>query len=622
MLWRLISVFLAWSAVATAQPGSVPAPANLAELGQAIEQVASRTNTPGLAVALVGTGDEMWQYNVGMADLASGSPVTAETRFRVGSVAKMLVSLSVMKLVEEGRLSLDAPLSELAPEIEFHNRWEKQHPVRLVHLLNHSSGWDAPHFAELVQQGAEPISIRAALALHPHSRTSRWVPGSRSAYNNTGPLVAAYIVEKISGMPFEEYVGQHFLAPLGMEDSGYFYSDHYRSHAATLYDKGRPQPYWHLNNRAAGALNSSLEDMAKLTRFLLDRGRVGNRQLLSPASLERMETPRDTLATNGGLEVSWGLGTTSFSNNGTVFYGHEGSLPGARSMLAYQPDLGRGYVILSNSNGPAVAELHRLLSAYLARDQQPGNIESQRSPDAGDPTLAGLYRVISPVSETFGFAAQLLPWRLQVNSAGVVMAPLLGGRPRQLVPGPEGTFLQAGTGRVSLVRARDPIAGEVLHYGPQTLERTGPLAAWAPLLVLCLWSVCAVVALLKALGWLPHLLLGRGPRGASLALRAWPAMTVLVLGMALAGAVLAAGGTIPFALAGRVSVPSLLVFVGSGLFPLLAALSVWAWFRYRHAAPAEVGRFTRWHAAVLVALNLLVAMYMLAWGLAGLRLWA
>ncbi|UHQ54244.1 MULTISPECIES: serine hydrolase domain-containing protein [Microbulbifer] len=614
-------VLLIYATGTVAQPEAGP-PRNLHELEQAIEAIGARARTPGLAVALVGHGGLLWQHTAGMADLAAGRQVTADTQFRLGSISKMFVSLAVMKLVEEGRVSLSDPLARLAPEIEFHNPWEGKHPVRLVHLLNHSSGWDAPHFPELVSAGGEPISIRAALALHPHSRTSRWVPGSRSAYNNTGPLVAAYIVEKLAGIPYEEFVRRQFFVPLAMNDSGYFYSDNYRSHAATPYRRGRPQGYWHLNNRAAGGLNSSLTDMVKFVRFLLQRGRAGEDRLLSPASLVQMESPRATLAADAGLELAWGLGNTVFRHDDTVFFGHEGSLPGARSLLAYQPELQKGYVILANGEGPAVAEIHRLLSAYIARTSQPAEVQPARALAQADLAMSGLYRSISPVSGRFGFVASLLPWKLQVHDGVITVGPVLGGPVRELVAGSGNTYLQPDSGRVALVRAEDPVAGDVLHYGPQTLVKTGVLVAYAPLLLLVLWLVCTLAGLLMALVWLPRLLLGRGSRGAKVALRAWPMLTVLALGMAIAGVLLAFGGPSPYAEAGRVSVPTLLVFSGTVLFPLMALWSLRVWFRHRDAGIGQVGRFTFWHATAMVMLNLALAAYMFGWGLMGIRLWA
>lgn len=592
---------------------------NLEDLSTAIDRVLTQTNTPGAAVALIQPDGQLWLHTSGKADLKAGTPVTADTQFRVGSISKILVAASVMKLVELRKVSLDARLAEVAPEIEFDNPWEQRNPIRLVHLLNHSTGWDAPHFAELVSEGGKPTTIGAALAKHPHSRTSRWVPGSRTAYNNTGPLVAAYIVEKVSGIPYEEFVQQEFFEPLGMHSSGYFYSDHYRNNAATLYRAGQPLPYWHLNNRAAGGMHSSARDMAQLVRFLLQRGQISGRHLLGESSFEALERVQGTLPAANGLQLSWGLGMNLFHHNGAVFHGHEGSLPGANSMLAYQPELGAAYVVMTNSGGPAMAQIHRLMADYVTADYSATAVAADRALTEEDFALSGFYRVVSPMSELTAAFSRLVPWSLEVNARQATIRPAVGAQQRTLIPGPGSAFRQETSGRIALVRVSDPIEGDVLHYGPQTLAKTSLVEAYAPLLIAVLWLVCALVAVAFSFIWLPRYLSGKISRGPSLAIRVWPLLSVLSVLAVLFAVKIMFGSATPFALAGRPSVPSLAVFLGTCAFFMLTLWSLRVWWRYRDY---KMNRFVKYHSTLLVLLNFLVGLYLLGYGLIGVRLWA
>jgi len=592
---------------------------NLQQLGAAIDRIANRTHTPGAAIALVLPGGEIWLHTTGMADLKQKRPVAADTRFRIGSISKMFVSLSIMKLEEEGKLDLDDRLADLAPEIEFDNPWEARYPLRLIHLLNHSSGWDAPHFVELAGYQGEPVDIRTALSIHPHSRRSRWAPGTRTAYNNTGPLMAAYIVEKRSGLRYEDFVRQHFLAPLDMGDSGYFYSDDYRSNAATLYHAGRALPYWHLYNRAVGGMHSSLNDMVKFAQLLLRRGQIGNERLLAVDSVARTEHPRQTLAAEAGLQISWGLGNNIFHRNGVVFYGHEGSLPGASAILAYQPELDLAYVAMTNSDGPAMAEIHRLLADYVTRGSSPKQIEPDRELGESDRGLSGFYRVVSPVREISTLLTDLLPWSLTVQKDSAAIRPLTGAPPRKLIAGFGSSFKQDSTGRVVLVKVSDPLVGEVLHYGPMTLKRVGGLGVYGKLLVLALWVLSAIAALLFALVWLPRYLLGSLGKVSQIALRLWPLLAIVSVVVVLIGTRLAAGGPVPYAMAGRISLPSLMVFAGTIAFFACALWSAWVWYRQRGR---EMNWVVKYHSTLLIVLNLLVGLYLLGYGVIGLRLWA
>lgn len=613
----LLSLVISAPAISTSNP---PQQINsLSELAGEIDRIREQSGTTGLAVAVITPHKDVWMHSSGLADVAENKKITPHTQFRLGSIAKMFVGLSVLKLVEENRLELQAPLADVAPEIAFDNPWENSHPLRVVHLLNHATGWDAPHFIEQLASPGEPMPIRQTLALHPHSRSSRWPPGTRTAYNNTGPLVAAYVVEKITGVRFEEYVKTQFLTPLEMDNSGYFYTETYRNNGATLYRGDQPLPYWHLNNRAAGGLNSSMSDMSRFVGFMIQRGKGGESPVLSTSSFEAMERPQGTLAADAGLGLTWGLGNTQFHANGIVFYGHEGSLPGANAIVAYQPALGMGYIVASNSGGPAVASVHKLLSSYLTKDVAPPLIDPERQLSAEDIALSGLYRPINPVAELSAFATRLLPWSLQVSDSGAMIKPLIGAFSRQLIAGPENSFKQQTTGKIALVKTTDPVAGDVLQYGSQTLAKVPVLNAYLPLVVLFLWLIAVVIAMLFTVIWLPRYCLGQINNAASIQLRLWPLLTVISLVIGMGCLWFIGASTHPFELAGQPSALAIMVFVSSLVF---LGCSLWGanvWFRLR-AEPMNA--FIKWHSTLLVFLNLTVALYCLSQGVIGIRLWS
>ncbi len=145
-------------------------PATMAELEQEIREVLQETKTPGVGVALVSRDRTLWTAGIGMADVASGKKTSPETLFRIGSISKMFVSLSVLMLVEEGKLRLDGVVRDLAPEIAFLNRWEASDPIRVVHLLEHTTGFDDLAFREYAHNDPSPITLREALDYNPNSR--------------------------------------------------------------------------------------------------------------------------------------------------------------------------------------------------------------------------------------------------------------------------------------------------------------------------------------------------------------------------------------------------------------------------------------------------------------------
>jgi len=144
----LLNFLLSLSCVAT-ETSQTPKPAqSIGELQQQLEKILKETHTPGVSVAIVGRDGPEWIAGLGTADVANGTPVTPETLFRIGSTSKAFVSLSILKLANEGKLSLQDPVRRLAPEVWFENRWEATDPVRVVDLLEHTTGWDDLHLRE------------------------------------------------------------------------------------------------------------------------------------------------------------------------------------------------------------------------------------------------------------------------------------------------------------------------------------------------------------------------------------------------------------------------------------------------------------------------------------------
>src|SRR6266700_443578 len=183
MMFERLRVFLPiWLALAIAIPGRTlaqtkdPDSASLDHVVSEVEGVLRKTNTPGAAIAIVRRGEPVWVRGIGVADVASGRSVTPDTLFRIGSTSKIFAALAVLKLQEERRLDLQDTLHARAPDLEFTNPWESEHPVRIVHLLEHTAGWDDWPVAEYARRPPTDGKLRDGLAFHPSTRTSRWPP--------------------------------------------------------------------------------------------------------------------------------------------------------------------------------------------------------------------------------------------------------------------------------------------------------------------------------------------------------------------------------------------------------------------------------------------------------------
>ena len=446
---------LAWLAalplIALAGPaGDEFVPTTLAELQAAVEDVRLEHDVPAVGIALVGPGGPVWVDALGKADLEKDLDANADSLFRIGSVSKMFVALAVLQLVEQGRLSLDDRVADLAPEIGFRNRWAETDPVRVVHLLEHTTGWDDLHLPEYAHSDPTPATLREGLDFHPHSRVSRWKPGSRMAYCNSGPPVAAWIVQKLTGRDFEQYVHDEFFDPIGMDTATYRLDEGFEEHGVTLYANGnRPQDYWHIIMRPSGAINASPRDMASLVQFFLERGRVPGRRLLSESSLRRMERAESTPGARAGLEVGYGLHNYSSRHEHWVYREHNGGVNGGLAEFAYLPEAGVGHAIMINSDSVAAfREISRLVRAWETRELARPAVENERPLSAANRELAGYYQPINP-RQAMGYFIERITGvqKIAIDGDRVVREPVLDGEATVYYPVDDARYRHAETGR-------------------------------------------------------------------------------------------------------------------------------------------------------------------------------
>ena len=621
----VIAACLVLSLAASAEEGEDAAPATLAELQAAVAAVLDERDVPAVGIALVGPGGPYWVDALGKADLAQDIDADADTLFRIGSVSKMFVALSVLQLVEQGRLSLDDRVADLAPEIAFENRWEATDPVRVVHLLEHTTGWDDLHLPEYAHSDPAPATLREGLDFHPHSRVSRWKPGTRMAYCNAGPPVAAYIVQKITGMDFEDYVQANFFDPLGMESATYRLSDDYRERGATLYANGnRPQDYWHVIMRPSGSINASPRDMARMVAFFLDRGRAQGRPLVSEASLVRMERAESSVGARAGLEVGYGLHNYSSRHEHWNYREHGGGVNGGLTEFAYLPEAGVGHAIMINSDdGAALREISKLVRGFETRAVEAPAVEAPavEAPaelSAAHRDLAGYYQTINPRQAMAYFIERIAGvQRIHAEGDRLVRQVVLGGEPTDYYPVDAARYRHAETGRVELVRADDPLAGPVVHAGTTVLQPVSGLRVFAQFGFAALWGILLLSVLAFFPVWGVRRLLGRVPPGAAVRIRAWPLLAALCVAAFLA--LFMAGFLDPFRLLGgptAVSVGILLATLGFALFTLLGLQCAWG------ARRLPINRGAYWHSTAASLFNAVALAYFALNGVIGMVTWS
>jgi len=372
------------------------------ELESEISKILKDYSVPGAGVALISKDSVTWMGTLGQADVQNHIPVTNNTLFTIGSISKTFLSAAAMVAQERGMLDIYDPIERLVPSLEFSNQWNESDPVRLVHLLEHTSGFDEAHF-NLFPQADSSTPFGDILKKSNKSLETRWEPGKYFEYNTFGYIVSAHIIEENVGTSFEEFVTKNLLFPLEMNRATY----HPGGSVTSDFSKGytgsqmKEVPFPNIPQWPAGALTVTIEDLSNFTSMLLNNGRFNDKQVLSPASVTRMETPETSLQAQAGVKYGYGKGIWGKIENGHLFYGHTGRYGGFLSEFGYSRELDLGYVILINSadGGKAIKAIKSLLlSSVDTRENEPMNQDSE-SVNTQLGNVAGCYQAITSVPQ-------------------------------------------------------------------------------------------------------------------------------------------------------------------------------------------------------------------------------
>jgi CubicO group peptidase (beta-lactamase class C family) len=313
----------------------------------------SESGVPGMAIAVVNHQGVLWKGEYGFTTRERTTVINSHTLFSLQSISKNITGLTALMAVQDGLLDIDAPISDYLPEFTVKSRFE-QHPeqrITLRHLLSHWSGLthDAPvgsYFDNSIHSFEDHITSISDTWL-------RYPVGYCFAYSSPGIDLAGYIVQRVSGQPFEEYVKQKIFLPLGMSNST-FDMDVIRasSNCAHGHDEDSShswtRPPMPIPMMPAGGCYSNIEDMAKLVQFHINRGLVRGEQLLSRTLIEQMNTiafPCQHQRSGYGLCLE----VETISGDVHRLF-HTGSGWGFRSAMYVYPDLDVGLVLLYNSH--------------------------------------------------------------------------------------------------------------------------------------------------------------------------------------------------------------------------------------------------------------------------------
>jgi CubicO group peptidase (beta-lactamase class C family) len=305
-----------------------------------------REDVAGATVAIVKDGKQLFTKGYGYADVEHKQPVTAETLFRPGSVSKLFTWTAVMQLVEQGKLDLGKDVNEY---LDFKIPEAFGQPISLKNILTHTAGFEE-QLKDLFTANKRSPNLGDYLKTHIPKRI--FAPGTTPAYSNYGAMLAGYVVERVSGQPFNDYIQQNIFKPLGMNHSTF--AQPLPPELAPLMSNGyvlasdEQKEFETIGAFPAGSLTSSAADMSKFMLAHLQDGRLGTAQILKP------ETARLMHSRAFGLDPAANAMAYGFyeeSRNGQRIIGHGGDTIYFHSGLELLTDAGVGIFVSYNSVG-------------------------------------------------------------------------------------------------------------------------------------------------------------------------------------------------------------------------------------------------------------------------------
>ena len=586
-----------------------------------LQQVMQRQHIPGMMLVLTTRDSVLYAGGLGYADVNPKTPVNDRHLFRMGSVTKMFTALGILNLVQAGKLKLDDPVRKLAPELPIDNPWEATHPVRVIHLLEHTAGFSDKTPNKSYNPNPTDLRGLKAVQIFAPSLHSRWKPGERHSYVNTGYNVAAYLIGKLSRKSWEQYMAETVFGPMGMARSnvtlradasgryaqGYFWQD-------GAYHK---TPFLPLYQGGNGSLNSCAADMARCLQLYLNDWRTPTgSQYLSRQLLDETQVPHSTIAAKAGLKMGYGLGNEAYDGpDGFLFHGHKGSIGAFVSSVGYNRELGVGYAFAFNTHAD-IYPVEMIVRRFLTQSATPTKPVDQPLDNSAVEPFIGYYRFDSPKNHITGIIEQLR-FRFRLHKEGNRLTKrLLLGPSIPLIPAGPTTFRTPWSSQATDMLITDSDGQQALMENGLYFKQISGFEAWSPLVLLLASLLVMASSVIVGLIWLVPAFMGRIKRPDAW-LRLLPAVGFVSLVAAIFVGLVhldqhVIEGTSMMA-------DAWLVFVGTLVFPLctLAAVVLLA-FRWRHIPSVALKGYL-----VLIGLagGYLIG-FLVVNGWLGIRIWA
>lgn len=326
-------------------------PDSFTEIRELIKLKLVEKNVPSITVAVAKNGAIVWEEGFGWADKENRVPADEHTLYSLASITKPITATGLMILKERGKLDLDKPVNDYLGEAKLKAWVGDQKDATVRRVANHSSGlplhcqffyedepYSPPPFEETLRRYGNLVAA----------------PGERYRYCNLGYGILDYVISRITGKSYPEFIREEVFLPLGMTNAYVNIGEEHEGRHAIRYGvDGKPIPFYDFDHRGASAVYSSAHELIRFSIFHLKNHHHDQKPILSDENIDEMQHPTMKINGNTGYGIGWEIS----KQVGYKIVGHDGAMGGVATQLALVPSENLAVVVLCNSRQYALTDL-------------------------------------------------------------------------------------------------------------------------------------------------------------------------------------------------------------------------------------------------------------------------
>lgn len=275
------------------------------ELNQFINKEIKSKKAVGLSIAIIDNQNTIFSKGYGFADKENGIAASDSTVYRVGSVSKLFTAMGIMKLVQDGKIELDAPVRKYITEFNIKTRHGNIDNITIRSLLTHHSGLPSDIFQDMFCPTQKPFT---GIVEHLNNEYVCQPPYYNFSYSNPGFTLLGVVIERVSQKSFYQFMKEEFFVPLNMKYSGFQLNDTIKKLYSVGYKNTSPYEEPYLRDVPAGMLHTNAKDLANMVKMVFNDGSYGGKQIIQKQSLDEMLKPQlkdITLDGSFNIGLSW-----------------------------------------------------------------------------------------------------------------------------------------------------------------------------------------------------------------------------------------------------------------------------------------------------------------------------